>query len=198
MEIDWIHRPSAPGAADGTLNLCFNALDRHVVHGRADEAALLDGRELTFARLLEDVAAFGGVLRAFGVGPGDQVVARMSANRAALVAALASARVGALHVIEPAPDDGSGVVVLSGTDDQPRAVIRKDAPEPHDDLDWDVLLRAGRADPAPSVEVPATAPAYVADGRTLSALDVLEGRASGWPFEAIAALAAGESVRMTA
>ena len=48
MEIDWIHRPRDSGAdgADpgtdpgGTLNLCFNALDRHVVRGLADEVAL--------------------------------------------------------------------------------------------------------------------------------------------------------------
>ena len=30
MEIDWIHRP---GDGVGTLNLCFNALDRHVIRG---------------------------------------------------------------------------------------------------------------------------------------------------------------------
>ena len=36
MEIDWIHRSSD---GSGTLNLCFNALDRHVVHGLRRRAA---------------------------------------------------------------------------------------------------------------------------------------------------------------
>ena len=60
MEIDWIHRLTAPDGTDGTLNLCFNALDRHVVHGRADEPAIANDRQTSYARLLEDVAAFGG------------------------------------------------------------------------------------------------------------------------------------------
>ncbi len=49
--IDWVHEPrqilddSTPPLyrwfPDGTLNTCFNALDRHVVDGRADQAALV-------------------------------------------------------------------------------------------------------------------------------------------------------------
>ena len=41
MQIDWIHH-SDDGS--GTLNLCFNALDRHVVRGRADEPAIAADR----------------------------------------------------------------------------------------------------------------------------------------------------------
>ena len=68
MQIDWIHHSD-----DGpdTLNLCFNALDRHVVRGRADEPAIAADRPTSYARLVEEVAAFGGVLRAFGIGLGD-------------------------------------------------------------------------------------------------------------------------------
>lgn len=60
---------------DATLNTCFNALDRHVVRGRADQAALIYDspvtgtvRTVSYAELLEEVAAFGGALRALGVG----------------------------------------------------------------------------------------------------------------------------------
>ncbi len=50
-EIDWIKPPKTvfdPQAGvygrwfpDGTLNTCYNALDRHVINGRADQAALI-------------------------------------------------------------------------------------------------------------------------------------------------------------
>ena len=68
MQIDWIHHS---GEGPDTLNLCFNALDRHVIRGRADEPAIAADRPTSYARLVEEVAAFGGVLRAFGIGLGD-------------------------------------------------------------------------------------------------------------------------------
>ena len=78
--VDWIQRPrqvldsSNPPFyrwfPDGTLNTCYNALDRHVVAGRGDRAALIydspvtgTQRTYTYAELLEQVAAFAGVLR---------------------------------------------------------------------------------------------------------------------------------------
>jgi hypothetical protein len=152
------------------VNLCFDALDRHVVHGRADQVAVEgpDGeRPVTYARLLEDVAAFGGVLRAFGVGPGVQVRSDL-AGRDGLVTLLAALRVGADVLV----DDSPGVTLPDGV------VVRRDATG--DDLDRDVLLRAGRTDPAPSLEV--------ADEQ------VLEGE--GWPYDAVATLLAGGTVRM--
>ena len=189
MEIDWIHRPTAPDGTDGTLNLCFNALDRHVVHGRADEPAIANDRQTSYARLLEDVAAFGGVLRAFGVGPGDTVVARLPQGRDALVALLASTRLGAIHVIEE-PEGDEATLTVAG------AVIRRSGESAPDDLDWDVLLRAGRTDPAPCAEVLATAPALVVDGRTFSTTDVLE-RSTGWPYAVLATLVAGGTVLLS-
>src|SRR3954462_12513067 len=69
---------------DATLNTCFNALDRHVAKGRADQAALVydspvtgTKRTYTYAGLLEEVAAFAGVLRGLGVAQGDRVVIYM-------------------------------------------------------------------------------------------------------------------------
>jgi hypothetical protein len=73
------------------------------------------------------------------------------------------------------------------------AVVRRDATG--DELDWDVLLRAGRTDPAPCAEVPLDAPALVADGRTVSTREVLEG-GDGWPYGALDALLAGRTVTM--
>ena len=76
--VDWIRqaarrcsttaaRRSTAGSPTRTLNTCYNALDRHVVAGRGDQAALIydspvtgTRRTLTYAELLEQVAAFAG------------------------------------------------------------------------------------------------------------------------------------------
>jgi len=91
---------------DGRLNTCYNALDRHVVAGHADRTALVhhsamtgEVTELTYARLLEEVAAFAGALRTLGVGKGDRVVVYMPMVPEAVVAMLACARLGAVHSV---------------------------------------------------------------------------------------------------
>jgi propionyl-CoA synthetase len=215
VDIDWIHRPE-------TLNLCYNALDRHVVRGLADEVAVRVDRvtagrtELTFARLLEDVAAFGGVLRAFGVGPGERVLSRLPMGLDGLVAALASARVGALHVVSEPYDDPAeplathrpAVVLAEGSDSMladalatsgapPDAAIwRGYLPEGHD-LEWDVLMRAGRTDPAPTAEVPVSSEAFVIGDRTVTVREALEDDAGAWPLDAIGTLVAGGTVLLS-
>jgi propionyl-CoA synthetase len=116
QQVAWIKRPrqvlDASGAPfyrwfpDGTLNTCFNALDRHVIGGRADQAALIydspvtgSRSTLTYAQLLEQVAAFAGALRHLGVGKGDRVVIYMPMVPQAVVAMLACARLGAVHSV---------------------------------------------------------------------------------------------------
>ena len=88
------------------LNTCFNALDRHVVAGRADQLALIHDSpvtgtqtRLTYAELLELVARFAGVLRDLGVGKGDRVVIYLPMIPEAVVAMLACARIGAVHSV---------------------------------------------------------------------------------------------------
>ncbi len=104
--LDRSHPPFYRWYVDGRLNTCYNALDRHVINGRADQAALIydsamSGVQVTlsYAKLLEKVAAFAGALRAFGVGPGDRVVIYMPMIPEAVVAMLASARLGAVHSV---------------------------------------------------------------------------------------------------
>jgi propionyl-CoA synthetase len=91
---------------DGTINTCYNALDRHVVNGRAEQPALVyespvtgSSETLTYAQLLERVAAFGGVLRSLGVEKGDRVVLYLPMIPEAVVAMLACARIGAVHSV---------------------------------------------------------------------------------------------------
>jgi len=180
VTIDWFNRTPEGG---GTLNVSFNALDRHVVHGRADTVAVAGERPTSYARLLEEVAAFGGVLRAFGAGLGDHVVLRLPPGRDALVALLAGWRIGAVLVLEE-PADGT---VRVG---EPPAVLRRDVGPGEQELDWEVLLRAGRTDPAPSAEVPVEAIALVVDGRRVTTGELLAG-STGWPYDPLATLLAG-------
>ena len=114
--IDWYRQPtvvldrtSAPfyrWFADGVLNTCFNAVDRHVRDGRGDQAALIYDspvtgarRTFTYLELLDQVQRFAGVLRDLGTGKGDRVVIYMPMIPEAVVAMLACARIGAVHSV---------------------------------------------------------------------------------------------------
>ena len=91
---------------DAELNTCANALDRHVADGRGDQAALIydspvtdTKRTYTYAELLDETARFAGVLRKLGVEKGDRVVIYMPMVPEAVIAMLASARLGAVHSV---------------------------------------------------------------------------------------------------
>ena len=92
--------------ADGELNTCFNALDRHVAAGRGEQRALIydspvtgGGRSFTYAELLDAVSRFAGVLSSNGVTAGDRVVIYMPMIPEAVIAMLACARIGAVHSV---------------------------------------------------------------------------------------------------
>ncbi|GAA2314715.1 propionyl-CoA synthetase [Streptomyces kunmingensis] len=91
---------------DGELNVCHNALDRHVAAGRGAQPALVYDspvtgvrRTYTYGELTDEVAAFAGVLVGLGVGRGDRVVVYMPMVPEAVVAMLACARIGAVHSV---------------------------------------------------------------------------------------------------
>lgn len=147
--VTWFRAPSDDHP--GTLNACYNALDIHVVRGRADDvAADLDGSGRTFAWLLTEVAACAGVMRAFGVEVGDQVALGSVPQGAGVVAVLAAARVGALVQYDDSPGATGKVVVRGGSGGVAFAVDGEDLP-------WDVAMRAGRTDPAGCADVPGDA-----------------------------------------
>jgi propionyl-CoA synthetase len=114
--IDWYREPevvldrsSPPFSrwfAGGVLNTCFNAVDRHVDGGRADQAALVYDspvtgtcRTFTYRELLDEVARFGGVLAGLGVGKGDRVIIYLPMIPEAVITMLACARIGAVHSV---------------------------------------------------------------------------------------------------
>jgi propionyl-CoA synthetase len=97
--------------AGAVVNTCYNALDRHVAGGRADQVALIHDSPLadpggpsvittfTYAELLKEVATLAAVLQDFGVAKGDRVVLYMPMVPEAVVAMLACARIGAVHSV---------------------------------------------------------------------------------------------------
>jgi len=90
----------------GVVNSCYNALDRHVEQGRADQPALIYDspvtgtiKTFTYRELRDEVARFAGVLRGQGVRTGDRVIIYMPMVPEAVVAMLACARIGAIHSV---------------------------------------------------------------------------------------------------
>jgi propionyl-CoA synthetase len=99
-------KPVARWFVGGELNTCYNALDRHVDDGRADQAALIydsavtgTTRTFTYAELRDQVARFAGVLARHGVERGDRVIIYMPMIPQAVIAMLACARLGAVHSV---------------------------------------------------------------------------------------------------
>ncbi|WP_295045497.1 propionyl-CoA synthetase [uncultured Paracoccus sp.] len=113
--IDWTRPPSraffdqGPAGewfADGTLNACWNAVDRHVEAGRGDQVAIIHDspitrstRGITYRDLRDRVASLAGALRAKGIDKGDRVIIYMPMVPEALEAMLACARLGAIHSV---------------------------------------------------------------------------------------------------
>jgi len=91
---------------DGMVNTCYNAVDRHVENGRADQTAIIYDSpitgakdKITYAELKDKVAHLAGALVAKGVTKGDRVIVYMPMVPEALVAMLACARIGAVHSV---------------------------------------------------------------------------------------------------
>lgn len=105
--LDDTNKPFYRWFTGGELNTCYNALDRHVEEGRADQAALIYDspvtgntvKTFTYRELRDEVAKFAGVLAAHGVGKGDRVIIYMPMVPEAAIAMLACARIGAVHSV---------------------------------------------------------------------------------------------------
>src|ERR1700737_604695 len=115
-EIDWIEPAKKifdPGMglygrwfAGAVVNTCYNALDRHVAGGRADQVALIHDSplaggvtKLTYAEMLHEVKTLAAIMQDFGVARGDRVILYMPMVPEAMIAMLACARIGAVHSV---------------------------------------------------------------------------------------------------
>jgi acetyl-CoA synthetase len=89
----------------GHTNLAVNALDRHVAAGLGETPALIaldergGRRSLTYRELLAEVEHVAAGLRGFGIGNGDRVTIYMPTSAEAIVAMLATVRIGAIHCV---------------------------------------------------------------------------------------------------
>lgn len=90
---------------DGTLNVSYNCLDRHL-EKRGDSPAIIwegddpnDDKTLTYRELHAEVCKFSNVLKAQGIKKGDRVTLYMPMIVEAAVAMLACTRIGAVHSI---------------------------------------------------------------------------------------------------
>ncbi|HEY2692548.1 MAG TPA: acetate--CoA ligase [Streptosporangiaceae bacterium] len=89
--------------ADGSLNVSFNCLDRHVLAGHGERVAFHwrgeegEERDLTYAGLLADTERLASGLKARGVSKGDVVGIYLPMIPEVVVAMLACARIGAVH-----------------------------------------------------------------------------------------------------
>ncbi|WP_345777710.1 acetate--CoA ligase [Sphingomicrobium clamense] len=115
--LDWDRFPSKAGNAsfdpvdikwfeDGRLNLCHNAIDRHLAD-KGDKVALHfepddpkgEARSLTFSDLHALVVRMANALKAIGVAKGDRVTIYMPMVPEGVAAMLACARIGAVHSV---------------------------------------------------------------------------------------------------
>jgi propionyl-CoA synthetase len=114
--IDWIEAPrtifdAKAGVygrwfADGVCNTCYNAVDRHVLSGRAEQPALIYDSPVTgvkqtisYVDLQTKTQVLAGILKNFGVTKGDRVLLYMPMVPEAVVGMLACARIGAVHSV---------------------------------------------------------------------------------------------------
>ena len=114
--VDWFKKPTVALDStnppfhkwfpDGELNLCYNAVDRHVLSGRGSNVAIAyesavggDSRNISYDDLQRLVSKFAGSLMENGVGKGDRVIVYMPMVPEAIVAMLACNRIGAIHSV---------------------------------------------------------------------------------------------------
>ncbi|KAH3882505.1 acyl-CoA synthetase short-chain family member 3, mitochondrial-like [Dreissena polymorpha] len=88
----------------GELNTCYNAVDRHVDAGNGGQVAIIYDspvtkqiKKISYKELQHEVSRFAWVLQRQGVKKGDCVLIYMPMIPEAIVAMLASARIGAIH-----------------------------------------------------------------------------------------------------
>ncbi|XP_047644312.1 acyl-CoA synthetase short-chain family member 3, mitochondrial isoform X2 [Phacochoerus africanus] len=98
------HSSSTSWFVEGMLNMCYNAIDRHIEGGKGDKVAIIydspvtdTKATITYKEVLEQVSRLAGVLVKHGVSKGDTVVIYMPMIPQAMYTMLACARIGAIH-----------------------------------------------------------------------------------------------------
>ena len=103
--LDYSRPPFARWFVGGRTNLCHNAIDRHLAERGAQPALVYIStetgtrRSYTYRELADEVNRFAAILEAQGVGKGDRVLIYMPMIPEAVIAMLATVRIGAIHSV---------------------------------------------------------------------------------------------------
>jgi propionyl-CoA synthetase len=163
----------------GLTNLCYNAVDRHVLEGRAEKAALIwestaqgKSETITYGELYGRVNRLANVLLGLGVGKGDRVAVYLPMVPEATVAMLACVRIGAIHVVV---FTGFGVDAVADriANAGPKVLITADAGLRRNQA---VLLK----DTVDKALKKALVPRVIVLNRGLVDIEMVEGRDSYW------------------
>ena len=102
--LEW-ELPFAKWFVGGKLNVCHNAVDRHVAAGHGEQVAYHwegepgDTRTITYADLHREVQKAANALKALGIAKGDRVAIYMPMIPELPMALLACSRIGAPHSV---------------------------------------------------------------------------------------------------
>jgi acetyl-CoA synthetase len=103
--LDWSNAPFAQWFVGGKLNVAVNCIDRHVQNGLGDKIAFYfegeqgDEQTLTYQHMQDEVCKAANALIELGVKAGDRIAIYMPMIPEAIIAMLASARIGAVHSV---------------------------------------------------------------------------------------------------
>ena len=102
--LDESNAPHFKWFTDGSMNVSYNCIDRHL-ESKADKTAIIfegepgDTRHISYQQLHDDVCQFANALKYKGIKKGDRVVIYMPMVPEAVVAMQACARIGAIHSV---------------------------------------------------------------------------------------------------
>lgn len=115
--------------ADGELNICYLAVDKHVADGYGEQVAIIYDspvtntiQRFTYVQLQEEVSRLAGGLQSLGLVAGDTAVIYMPMIPQALFAMLACARIGVTHSVVFG-GFAPGELSLRIDDCQPKAIL---------------------------------------------------------------------------
>lgn len=164
----------------GITNTCYNAVDRWLETKKDQPAYIWESPEtgksktLTYGELHKEVNAFAGALKNSGVEKGDRVVIYLPMVLEACIAALACARIGAIHSIVFAGFSRDSLQIRID-DAKPKVLICADAGH-----------RAGKPVPLKHIVDDALSiskhkvPLVIALDRGLAPMEMVEGRDVYW------------------